>query len=260
MGRFESGSVEQVVRYVNDLRRMVEQAPRRIGMGNQCSLPRDGLMDVLNEIEIAIPSAVKQGAAVMAQEKEILDGARREAAEQVRKAREEAQKLVDDAKKQADELLAAARKDSEEAARVKVETRNTAEAEKTRAQREADNLREQGKRDLAAARQQAEGEIAAVRQQGQQIYDDAIKRANADAAAIIQRAGQQAQMAVSQESVYNMAVVAAQEMRDAATRDAAMARHDGIEYAAETLTLADAYLCKLVEDLRKQLQALSELR
>lgn len=228
---------------------MVEHAQLRLG--NQCVLNRPNLLDVLSDIESALPSAVTQGAAVVAQEKEIIEKARREAAELVRKAREEAQTLVDDAKRQVADLQAAAKRDSEEAARTKQEVHNAAEGEKARAQREAEGIRNQAQRELESARTQAQNIMASAQQQGDAIYQDCISRANADAGAIIQRAEMQAQRAMTQETVYNMALVKAQEIQDQATQEYVRMRQRGYDYASGILMDTDDYLGKVVETLRK---------
>ncbi|MBR3765364.1 MAG: hypothetical protein IKK57_12545, partial [Clostridia bacterium] len=76
----------------------------------------------------------------------------------------------------------------------------------------------------------------------------------------IQRAQAQAQAAVSQENVYNMAVVAAQEIRDAAQRDAANLRAMGSEYGAGLLADMDKYLREMLDDIARQREALDRLR
>ncbi|MBR3764871.1 MAG: hypothetical protein IKK57_10035, partial [Clostridia bacterium] len=178
MIRHDGGSVETVMRAVDELQQMVGRAQLRLG--SQCVLNRSMLLDVLKDITDALPSAVTQATAIVVQEKDILDKARREAAETLRKSREEAQKLIDDAKRQAEELNVKARQDSEAAAREKQETHNAAEGEKARAQKEADAMRAQGQRDLENARQQAQSEMTSMRQQCQKLYQDAVNHANAE--------------------------------------------------------------------------------
>lgn len=249
MIRREGGSVDQTVRAVQELRAMVEHAQLRLG--NQCVLNRPNLLDVLADIEDALPTAVTQGAAVVAQEKDILEKARREAADMVQKARQEAQALVDDAKRKVADLEASAKRDSEEAARVKQETHNAAEGEKARAQREADSIRTHAERELENAHAQAQSIVNSAKQQGDQVYQDLISRANADANAIIQHAEMQAQRAMTQETVYNMALVKAQEIQDQATQEYAIMRQRGYDYANGILVDTDVYLGKVMENLRK---------
>ena len=82
MIRHEAGSVEQVRLAIESLRTTLSHA--QIRFGSQCVVNRDTLLDALDEIEHGLPSSVTQATALIAQEKDILDKARREAAEPVR--------------------------------------------------------------------------------------------------------------------------------------------------------------------------------
>ena len=64
MIRHEGGSVDQVMRAVDELEKMVAGA--RVSFGNQCMLRRDLLVDVISDISDALPTAVTQGSAVLA--------------------------------------------------------------------------------------------------------------------------------------------------------------------------------------------------
>lgn len=247
MIRRESGSIDQVMRALQELEETLNGAQLRLG--NQCVVSRPFLMQRMETIGRCLPEAVAQGAQVIQQEKDIIEAARREAAEQLKKARDDAQKILDEAKKQAEELQVEARKANEDALKAAREAKNHTEAERAKAEREVANLRQQGQQELANARQQA-----------QQVYDSIVSKAQYEANNLTQQAEAAARAAVSQDNVHRMAVVAAQEMQDAVTQETAVLRQRGVDYVDSLLRDADSYLCALMEDIRKQRQALDDHR
>ena len=247
MIRRESGSIDQVMRALQELEETLNGAQLRLG--NQCVVSRPFLMQRMETIGRCLPEAVTQGAQVIQQEKDIIEAARREAAEQLKKARDDAQKILDEAKKQAEELQVEARKANEDALKAAREAKNHTEAERAKAEREVANLRQQGQQELANARQQA-----------QQVYDSIVSKAQYEANNLTQQAEAAARAAVSQDNVHRMAVVAAQEMQDAVTQETAVLRQRGVDYVDSLLRDADSYLCALMEDIRKQRQALDDHR
>jgi len=258
MIRRESGSIDQVMRALQELEETVNGAQLRLG--NQCVVSRPFLMQRMETIGRCLPEAVTQGAQVIQQEKDIIEAARREAAEQLKKARDDAQKILDEAKQQAETLQAEARKANEEALKASREAKNHAEAERAKADREAANVRQQAQQELANARQQAQNEVNGARQQAQQVYDSIVSKAQYEANNLTQQAEAAARAAVSQDNVHRMAVVAAQEMQDAVTQETAVLRQRGVDYVDSLLRDADSYLCALMEDIRKQRQALDDHR
>ena len=243
----QTGSIDQVMTALRELEETVNGAQRLLG--DRCMVNKPFLMQRMEIIGRCLPDAVKQAAALIQKEKEIREAAARDAAEQARKAREEGQKIIDDAKKQADELQAEAKKNNLEA------------------QKAADAAKQQAN----AARSQAENDARAVRQQVQQEAQAMLAKAQQDAQAIVHQAQQEAQRmlaqadanaraAVSQDNVHRMAVVEAEELRDATNQNMMLLRQQCVDYLDSILEDADRYLVSLTTDIRKQRQALDTRR
>lgn len=242
-----AGSISQVMTALRELQETIENAQLRLG--NQCVLSRQFLMGRMEIIANALPDVVKKASAIVDEEKAIREEARRDAAEQAKKARAEGQKIIDDAKRQADEQLAAARKDREEAAKAAAE-----------AKRQADAARAQAENDARAARQQAQQEAQGIVARAQQDASGMLAKAQYDAKMMVAQAENAARAAVSQDNVHRMAVVEAEELRDATNQSMQVLRQQGVDYVDNILRDADNYLGALMQDIRKQRQALDSRR
>lgn len=242
-----AGSITQVMTALKELQETIDNAQLRLG--NQCVLSRQFLMGRMEIIANALPDVVKKASMIVDAEKDIREAAKRDAAEQGKKAREDAQKIIDDAKRQADEQLAAARKDREEAARAAAE-----------AKRQADSARAQAENDARAIRQQAQQEAQACVARAQQDANGVLAKAQYDAKMMVAQAENAARAAVSQDNVHRMAVVEAEELRDATNQNMQILRQQGVDYVDNILRDADNYLGALMQDIRKQRQALDSRR
>ena len=242
-----AGSIAQVMTALKELQETIDNAQLRLG--NQCVLSRQFLMGRMEIIANALPDVVKKASMIVDAEKDIREAAKRDAAEQGKKAREDAQKIIDDAKRQADEQLAAARKDREEAARAAAE-----------AKRQADSARAQAENDARAIRQQAQQEAQACVARAQQDANGVLAKAQYDAKMMVAQAENAARAAVSQDNVHRMAVVEAEELRDATNQNMQILRQQGVDYVDNILRDADNYLGALMQDIRKQRQALDSRR
>ena len=242
-----AGSITQVMTALKELQETIDNAQLRLG--NQCVLSRQFLMGRMEIIANALPDVVKKASMIVDAEKDIREAAKRDAAEQGKKAREDAQKISDDAKRQADEQLAAARKDREEAARAAAE-----------AKRQADSARAQAENDARAIRQQAQQEAQACVARAQQDANGVLAKAQYDAKMMVAQAENAARAAVSQDNVHRMAVVEAEELRDATNQNMQILRQQGVDYVDNILRDADNYLGALMQDIRKQRQALDSRR
>lgn len=242
-----AGSITQVMTALKELQETIDNAQLRLG--NQCVLSRQFLMGRMEIIANALPDVVKKASMIVEAEKDIREAAKRDAAEQGKKAREDAQKIIDDAKRQADEQLAAARKDREEAARAAAD-----------AKRQADSARAQAENDARAIRQQAQQEAQACVARAQQDAGGVLAKAQYDAKMMVAQAENAARAAVSQDNVHRMAVVEAEELRDATNQNMQILRQQGVDYVDNILRDADNYLGALMQDIRKQRQALDSRR
>ncbi|MFL6128987.1 MAG: hypothetical protein ACJ73E_07965 [Mycobacteriales bacterium] len=133
---------------LDELVALVESA-RALPLSASCVLPREEVLDLLDELRAALPGALEDARAVLAAREELLGQARDRRDRASGEARAEADRLVTGARAEADRLLAAARADAERMV-------------------SADGIRR-------AAEAEARGLLEAARQQADRL------RANADA-------------------------------------------------------------------------------
>ena len=239
----QTGSIDQGMTALRELEETITGAQRLLG--DRCMVNKPFLMQRMEIIGRCLPDAVKQAAVIVQQENEIREAAKRDAAEQAKKAREEGQKIIDDAKKQAEELLAEARKNNLEAQKSADGAKQQANATKSQAENDARNVRQQAQQDAQALVGKAQQDAQAIRQQAQQEAQRMVAQADAAARA-----------AVSQDNVHRMAVVEAEELRDATNQQMLVLRQQCVDYLDSILEDADRYLVSLTTDIRKQRQAL----
>lgn len=243
----QTGSIDQVMTALRELEETITGAQRLLG--DRCMVNKQFLMQRMEIIGRCLPDAVKQAAVIVQQEKEIRENAQRDAAEQAKKAREEGQKIIDDAKKKAEELLAEARKNNLEAQKNADAAKQQANAMKSQAENDARNVRQQAQQDAQALVGKAQQDAQAICQQAQQ-----------DAQRMVAQADAAARAAVSQDNVHRMAVVEAEELRDATNQQMLVLRQQCVDYLDSILEDADRYLVSLTTDIRKQRQALDGQR
>lgn len=241
--RESSGSIDQVMTALRELEETIGGAQRLLG--DRCMINKQFALQRMEIIGRCLPEAVTQGAAIAQKEQEILENGQRAAAETARRAREEAQKIIDEARRKADEQLAAARKANEEAAKAAESAKQQAAAVKAQADKEA-----------AAVRQQAQQEAQAIVGRAQQDAQNILSSAQHDAQTMVAQAESAARAAVSQDNVHRMAVVEAEELRDATNKNMLLLRQQCVDYLDNILEDADRYLVSLTTDIRKQRQAL----
>lgn len=241
--RDSAGSIDQVMTALREVEETVGGAQRLLG--DRCMVNKNFLLQRTEIIARCLPEAVTAAADIIQQEQAILEGARRSAAEQLQKAREEGQKIIDEAKKQANEMNSAARKATDEANRAAAETKN-----------QTASMRMQAEKEIAAMRQQATQEAQAYVGKASQDAQSIIAKAQQDAAAIVAQGENAARAAVSQDNVHRMAVVEAEEIRDATNKSMLLLRQQCVDYLDNILEDADRYLVSLTTDIRKQRQSL----
>ena len=242
------GDMRQVLSSLKDLQEIINNAQMIWGTG-RCMVDKKIVTENLDLIARLLPDAVKQAAAIVRDEQKIRDTATREASEQTTKAREEAQKAIDDAAREAEKTRAANKKEAEEAARANANAKNAASALKA----------------------QAESEAAAIRQKGQNAANAIYAQAQQEANALIARAQQEAQMikadaensaraAVSDENVYRMAVMQANELREETEKEMAAIRQHYVGALCNMMGEVDDYLVSLVSSIRAERQDLINKR
>jgi cell division septum initiation protein DivIVA len=98
---------------VDELATVIENA-RSVPMSGSCMVPRDHLLDLLDDLRESLPEDVQAAGAIVEQRTEILQQAQAEAERLTGRTRGESEQLLSSARRQRDELLATARRQRDE--------------------------------------------------------------------------------------------------------------------------------------------------
>ena len=240
--------MRQLMTTIRELQEVVSNAQMIWGTG-RCMVDKKAVSDQLDLIARLLPDSVKQAAAIVKDEQNIRENARKESSEQTTKARAEAQKTIDDAVREAEKTKAESKKAAEEAARANANAMNTANA-----------LKAQAENDAAAIRQKAQNAANALYAQAQQEANAIVARAQQEAQMIKADAENSARAAVSDENVYRMAVMQANELREETEKDMAAMRQHYVGALCNMMGEVDEYLVSLVSSIRAERQELINKR
>ena len=130
---------------VDELTSVIENA-RSLPMSGSCMVPRDHLLDLLDDLRESLPAEVHKAGAIVEQRTEILQQAQAEAERLTGVTRTEADELLAQAQLQRDEVLGVARRQRDD-----LIARAQAEADEllAQAEAEADRLIAEGRRPQA---------------------------------------------------------------------------------------------------------------
>jgi cell division septum initiation protein DivIVA len=98
---------------VDELTTVIENA-RSVPMSSSCMVPRDHLLDLLDDLRESLPEDVQAAGAIVEQRTEILQQAQAEAERLTGRTRSEIEQLLAAAHRQRDELLGTARRQRDE--------------------------------------------------------------------------------------------------------------------------------------------------
>ena len=131
--------VYRLYEVVDELASVIENA-RSVPMSSSCMVPRDLVLDLLDDLREGLPEEVQQAGAIVEQRTEILEQAQAEAERLTGRTRSEAETVVATARRQRDELIAQAQAEAEDLlSRAEAEAdRILAEAERQQAELLAD--------------------------------------------------------------------------------------------------------------------------
>src|SRR5690348_16579509 len=101
-------SLRQSDRLLTELTETVETA-RAVPMSASCVVPREHMLDLLDELREVLPGEIDEARTVLARRERLLQEAHESAATARERAVEEADTVLADARHQAEQLLAAAR-------------------------------------------------------------------------------------------------------------------------------------------------------
>jgi cell division septum initiation protein DivIVA len=169
---------------VDELTTVIENA-RSVPMSASCMVPRDHLLDLLDDLRESLPEDVQAAGAIVEQRTEILQQAQAEAERLTGRTRGESEQLLVAARRQRDELLGTARRQRDELlAQAQADAEDIvaeAEAEAERLVAEAVAHREA----LLAAAQAQQAELLAAAQAEHErliteteVYRGAVSRAD----------------------------------------------------------------------------------
>ena len=158
---------------VDELTTVIENA-RSVPMSASCMVPRDHLLDLLDDLRESLPEDVRAAGAIVEQRTEILQQAQAEAERLTGRTRGESDQLLVSARRQRDELLGTARRQRDE---LLAEAQVQADELLAEAEAEADRL-------VAEGRAQREAMIAEAVQEHErlitetEVYRGAVSRAD----------------------------------------------------------------------------------
>jgi cell division septum initiation protein DivIVA len=146
---------------VDELTTVIENA-RSVPMSNSCMVPRDHLLDLLDELRESLPDEVQQAGAIVEQRTEILQQAQAEAERLTGRTRSESEQVVAAARRQREEMVGTARRQRDE---IITQAQAEADALLAEAEAEAERLVTEARRlrdQMVAAGQQQQAELIAA--------------------------------------------------------------------------------------------------
>ena len=158
---------------VDELTTVIENA-RSVPMSGSCMVPRDHLLDLLDDLRESLPEDVQAAGAIVEQRTEILQQAQAEAERLTGRTREESEQLLAVAHRQRDELLGTARRQRDD---LLVRAQAQAEELLADAETEAERLISDGRahREALIAEAVAEHERLITETE---VYQGAVSRAD----------------------------------------------------------------------------------
>ncbi len=206
---------------VDELTTVIENA-RSVPMSSSCMVPRDHVLDLLDDLRESLPEDVQAAGAIVEQRTEILQQAQAEAERLTTSTRDEADRLVEAGRRQRDELLGTAR-------------------------RQCDDL-------LAAAQVEADQMIAEAAAEAQALIADGRQRREA----MIAEAHAEHERLSSETEVYRTAVARADDLGAQAHSDAARVRAEVDEYVDTRLADFGTTLERMLRSVEKARTTLRE--
>jgi cell division septum initiation protein DivIVA len=194
---------------VDELTTVIENA-RSVPMSSSCMVPRDHLLDLLDELRESLPEEVQQAGAIVEQRTEILQQAQAEAERLTGRTRSETEQVIGSARRQRDELIGTARRQRDELIAA--------------AQAEVDAL-------LAEAEAEAEALVADGRRRREQLIADGEERY----AELVAAGQEEHDRLVTETEVYRGAVSRADELGAQTVAEVARMRAEVDEYVDSRL-------------------------
>jgi cell division septum initiation protein DivIVA len=199
---------------VDELTTVIENA-RSVPMSASCMVPRDHLLDLLDDLRESLPEDVQAAGAIVEQRTEILQQAQAEAERLTGSTRSESEQLLAQARRQREEVLGTAR-------------------------RQRDEILAQAQLDAEQLLADAEAEAARVVDQGRRHQEALIAAAQAEHERLI-----------TETEVYRTAVARADELGEQSHADAARLRGEVDEYVDSRLAEFGTTLERMLRSVEK---------
>ncbi|RBY86321.1 hypothetical protein [Blastococcus sp. TF02A-30] len=206
---------------VDELTTVIENA-RSVPMSGSCMVPRDHVLDLLDDLRESLPEDVQAAGAIVEQRTEILQQAQAEAERLTTVTREESEALLAQSRRQRDELLGVARRQRDE---LLEQAQADAEQLLVDAEAEAERL-------LAEARVHREVMLGAAQEEHERL--------------------------ITETEVYRGAVTRADELGAQAHADAARVRAEVDEYVDTRLADFGTTLERMLRSVEKARTTLRE--
>ena len=217
---------------VDELSRVIENA-RSVPMSGSCMVPRDILLDLLDDLRENLPEEVQQAGAIVEQRTEILEQAQAEAERLTGRTRSESEQVVVAACRQRDEILGTARRQRDELL--------------ARAQAEAEDL-------LA----EAEAEAQRLVEEGRRHREALIADGQAQQAELLAAAQAEHERLITETEVYRGAVARADDLGAQTVAEVTRMRTEVDEYVDSRLADFGTTLERMLRSVEKARSALRE--
>ena len=169
---------------VDELTTVIENA-RSVPMSGSCMVPRDHLLDLLDDLRESLPNEVQRAGRIVEQRTEILEQAQAEAERLTEQTRAESEELVASARRTRDEVLGMARRSRDELiAQAQGEAEELLAEADAEAERIVAEARAAAEAVLAEAREQQAEALAAAQAEHErlvtdtEVYQTAVARAD----------------------------------------------------------------------------------
>ena len=210
---------------VDELSQVIENA-RSVPMSGSCMVPRDHLLDLLDELRENLPEEVQQAGRIVEQRTEILEQAQAEAERLTGRTRGESEQLVGSARRQREEILGVARRQRDELL--------------AQAQAAAEDL-------LA----EAEAEAARLVEEARLHHEAVLADAQAQQAQLLAVAAEEHERLVTETEVYRGAVARADELGAQTAGEVARMRAEVDEYVDSRLADFGSTLERMVRSVEQ---------
>lgn len=217
---------------VDELTTVIENA-RSVPMSSSCMVPRDHLLDLLDDLRESLPEDVQAAGAIVEQRTEILQQAQAEAERLTGRTRGESDQLLSAARRQREELLGTARRQRDELL--------------AQAQADAEEL-------LADAEAEAERLVA----EGTAHREALLEDARAQQADMLAEAEAEHERLITETEVYRGAVSRADELGAQTATDVARMRAEVDEYVDSRLADFGTTLDRMLRSVEKARTTLRE--